>query len=181
MTKENVDAHADARRRLMWAGLVASLAVLFGGKAQAKDKKAETPPDVQRLIDIEDIRQLKHKYFATTDAKDFTALRALYTDDATFGAGGLDSPEAFIKFLSSPERATRKTKHHGHNALITFTSATEAEGVWDYEAWTWQMRADGTLEEKAVRHNWGQYLDSYRKTPAGWRMTRMNGTLTHQG
>jgi ketosteroid isomerase-like protein len=149
--------------------------------------KAEAFGAVERLAALEEIRQLKHRYFTATDGKDWATLRGVYTDDATFSTGtptaggpALDGIDAFIRFLSSPERAKRQTKHHGHNDLITLTSPTEAEGSWDYEAVTWQIGADGKLEDQPVPHTWGKYNDHYRKTPAGWRIAHMSATTLHK-
>jgi hypothetical protein len=48
-----------------------------------------TDPAIRQLLDIEAIKQLKHRYFRLMDAKDWLALSAMFTDDAQifFGRG----------------------------------------------------------------------------------------------
>jgi hypothetical protein len=41
---------------------------------------------VARLIAIEEIKQLKARYFRCMDTKDFVGLRTVFADDATFDA-----------------------------------------------------------------------------------------------
>ena len=44
---------------------------------------------VTRLIAIEEIKQLKARYFRCMDTKDYTGLRAVFADDAVFDATGV--------------------------------------------------------------------------------------------
>ena len=41
-----------------------------------------TDPALQQLLDIEAIKQLKHRYFRLMDAKAWDELAAMFTDDA---------------------------------------------------------------------------------------------------
>ncbi|MCV7029321.1 nuclear transport factor 2 family protein [Mycobacterium sherrisii] len=88
------------------------------------------------LLAIESIKQLKARYCRYLDTKDWTAWRALFTDDFvsdTSGAGGklITGADAFVAFTrKNIGRPAQVTAHQVHAPEIDLTSATTARGVW---------------------------------------------------
>ncbi len=139
---------------------------------------------VARLIAIEEIKQLKARYFRLMDSKDFKALRAIFADDATFDARtslsldgqgesgrsaesnnwvyhGGDVIAAFIEGAVG----TSRTVHHGHCHEIEILSETEARGVIAMEDQIW----DGTGTTLTL-HGMGHYHETYTKADGTWRI-----------
>ncbi|MFN4136379.1 MAG: nuclear transport factor 2 family protein [Novosphingobium sp.] len=132
---------------------------------------------VARLIAIEEIRQLKARYFRCMDTKDFAGLRKVFADDAVFDAAcslsiepaadaenwvhsGGDAIAAFVESAV----AALTTVHHGHCHEIELLSPAEARGVIAMEDQIWD--ADGAL----FLHGMGHYHETYRKEADGWKI-----------
>src|SRR5262245_58497377 len=112
---------------------------------------AETPeaqPDtvtalVQQLVDIEEITQLKARYFRAGDTKDWDLFaNEVLAEDAHFDMEGtlVDGRDAIVAFV---EKAIRHatTVHHGHTREIAITGPSTATGVWAmYDYVRWQKR-----------------------------------------
>jgi hypothetical protein len=116
---------------------------------------------------LEAIKQLKYAYFRTLDLKEFEALGALLTEDATSsyedGKTVLEGREAIVRWLSSVLGDPGiVTEHHGHHPEITWRSDTEAEGVWYLQDRVIVPAADVEIAGTAF------YADRYRLTDAGW-------------
>src|SRR5262245_49360614 len=88
-----------------------------------------TPADaVQRLLDLEAIKQLKARYFRLMDCKQWGEMRGLFTDDATIEAAvRFGGPDDFIARVSATLDPCR-TVHHGHMPEIVFTGPDSARG-----------------------------------------------------
>lgn len=137
----------------------------------------------ERLLAIEQIKQLKARYFRYMDTKDWAGLREVFCDDAMFdpraslnldGAGdgpgaesndwvyhGGDGITQFVRDAVS----TRRTVHHGHCNEIEILSETEAQGVIAMEDKVWDL-ADGT----PILHGSGHYHETYRHENGAWRI-----------
>jgi uncharacterized protein (TIGR02246 family) len=133
------------------------------------------------MDDVEQIKQLKARYFRTMDTKDWDGMRRVFTDDVEMdttdsGGGVMVGADDFMAFL----RATLDgvvTVHHGHMPEITVTSPTEATGIWALED---LLRfPDGT-----ELRGYGHYHERYRKELDGeWRiaasrLTRLRMDIT---
>lgn len=131
-----------------------------------------------QLLAIEQIKQLKARYFRCMDTKDWAGLRAVFCDDAEFdartslsldGSGdcadwvyrGGDVIADFIRDATTPSR----TVHHGHCHEIEILSATEARGVIAMEDQIWDIASGAP-----VLHGAGHYHETYRKEADGWRI-----------
>lgn len=128
---------------------------------------------VERLAAIEEIKQLKARYFRLIDTKDWVAFRDLFTDDCRHYYIPTDGPETFSTneeyFPMMEATLTRGvTTHHGHTPEITLTRPTEAEGIWamfDY------VQVDAPHGRVSLM-GYGHYHETYRKCDDGkWRMT----------
>ena len=101
----------------------------------------EDQPAIQRLLSIEQIKQLKARYFRLMDQKLWDEWGRVFARDAV-----LDVPEAnaiqhgreaIVAFVSSALTGAR-TVHHGHMPEIEITGPDSARGAWamfDYVEW----------------------------------------------
>ena len=132
---------------------------------------ADLATRVNVLWDIEQIKQLKARYFRLTDSRDWVGVRGLFTDDCTFtspGTVGVDGPDAFVQRVE--ELITPGVSvHHGHMPEITIHDSSHASGIWAmYDYLELEGRPD-----RAGSHGYGHYLESYRKDEGhGWRISR---------
>jgi hypothetical protein len=133
--------------------------------------------EIERLTAMEEIRQLKARYFRSMDTKDWTGLEAVFSDTAELdmrGEAADKSKAATALVVGAPNimafirNAVLElvTVHHGHMPEIEITSPTQARGIWAMEdILKWP-------EGAAVKtlHGYGHYHETYRKTDAGWRI-----------
>src|SRR5215218_3696104 len=102
------------------------------------------------MDDVDEIRQLKARYFRTLDTKDWDGFRRVFTDDVvidTTESGGelIEGADAFLSYLGDVLSGTT-TVHQGHMPEITLTSETTAIGIWalhDIVIWPGGTRLDG--------------------------------------
>lgn len=143
---------------------------------------------VERLLAIEEIRQLKSRYFRFMDRKDWGGLATVFTDDAIFdartansvsshadeGAGAASNDWlyeggatilAFIREVVTP----LVTVHHGHGHEVELLSETEARGIIAMEDMIWHGTGS---PDTLVLHGYGHYEEEYRKTGGQWRIRR---------
>jgi hypothetical protein len=139
-----------------------------------------------QLLAIEQIKQVKARYFRSIDTKDIALLRTVFTDDATFdvrcsvtlepdpeGRGyqeGGDAITAFIAAAIAPNRCV----HHGHCHEIEVLSETEARGVIAMEDMVY-LEADQSL----IFHGMGHYHETYRKVDGQWRIHTLRLSRVH--
>src|SRR5580700_4882070 len=86
--------------------------------------------DLARLIDREESKQLKARYFRGLDLKDWALWADVFTEDAHIEADGypFDGPEAIIAAMKVSLDGVR-TVHHGFMPEITITGPDEATGI----------------------------------------------------
>ena len=142
---------------------------------------------LERLIAIEDIKQLNARYWQGLDTKDPAVLRSVFTDDAVidFRAEHFTAenwpettppPDEFVpKALA--RLAIFDTAHQGHTLQVEFRSDSEADGVWPMEDYLWTKNPEEA--GFACIHGHGYYFDSYRKTAEGWRISAMRLQRIH--
>jgi SnoaL-like domain len=128
--------------------------------------------------DVEEIRQLKARYFRTMDTKDWAAFAALFTPQAvvdTTAAGGerVVGIERLVNDHLRPVHADTITVHHGHMPEIEFTSTTTATGVWAMQGWVW-WKSGRSLQ------NFGHYHDTYEFIDSKWMITSVTLTTLHE-
>jgi hypothetical protein len=122
--------------------------------------------DARTLVHIENIKQLKARYFRFVDSKQWDALRDVFTDDLQFyfesAVPATDSADSFVAFISE-RLATAVSVHHGHMPEITLTSWESATGIW--AMYDYVQTDDGGVGY----HGYGHYHESYVKVPdRGW-------------
>lgn len=120
------------------------------------------------LVAIEQIRQLKARYFHRMDQKSWDDWADCFCEEVVVdttqeGSPLLEGRQAFRDFLV-PLLQDVRTVHHGHASEIRLTGPDSAEGTWSMEDHLWWP--DG-------RHLWGTgfYFERYRRDPDGvWRI-----------
>ncbi|MDX3641720.1 nuclear transport factor 2 family protein [Streptomyces sp. MB09-02B] len=85
---------------------------------------------LQRLEDIESLRQLKAKYTWLLDHKQWDEWADCFSPDFTFETGGNQLPlDTFVSVVSNNLQPL-VTSHQLHQFKVEITSATTATGVW---------------------------------------------------
>jgi SnoaL-like domain len=117
------------------------------------------------LVEIEAIKQLKARYCRLLDTKDWTAWRAIFTDDFhsdTSESGGkvIDGADEFVAFTRKSLR-NQPTVHQVHAPEIEVTSPTTARGVWALE--------DVVRFGPGVNlRGYGHYEETYERVDGRW-------------
>jgi hypothetical protein len=124
----------------------------------------------QQLWDIEQIKQLKARYFRLIDTKDWDAWRDLFTEDCVhhLPAELNAPPQTNAEYLELVPRqlAAAFTTHHGHMPEITLLGPAEASGVW--AMFDYVLYPDRPTGIKG----YGHYHETYRKCDDGkWRIS----------
>lgn len=138
--------------------------------------------DIARLIAIEEIKQLKARYFRLMDTRDFDGMAMVFCRDALFdcseGFGflpvggkwqgeigpitrGRDAIMAWIRAAF----ANQTSAHHGHCHEVTIDSATEAHGIIAMEDYI-----RGLDRVTKIVHAAGHYHERYRFEDGAWRI-----------
>lgn len=126
---------------------------------------------VRELVDRQAITDLIHRYCECFDRNDPDGVAALFTPDAVVDYNP-DTPDIIgadiARTIAIGLRDTfAATSHHVSNVLITFEGPDDARSVCYVDAWhRYRSGApDGYL--------WGRYVNRYRRTSAGWRITSL--------
>jgi len=155
----------------------------------------------EQILAIEEIKQLKARYFRCMDKKDWAGFLAVFTPDAIINCteaftptdhagapmevGGAAppplNPELYdtdiVKFVAnlSAMLGPVSTVHHGHMPEIKLTSPTTASGTWSMED---MLRFPPEAPGSAARlmHGYGHYEETYERLPAGWRIKTLKLT-----
>lgn len=123
--------------------------------------------DPSRLADLEEIKQLKARYFRLMDTKQWNAWGEVFTEDCSMrngppGADAVCGRDAIVAYVRRMIDAV-VTVHHGHMPEITFTGPDSASGIW---AMFDQLRGPGFELD-----GWGHYHEEYRRCADGrWRI-----------
>ena len=127
---------------------------------------------LQRLLDVEEIQQLKARYFRCMDTKDWDGFGTVLTADAVMDADGYvgEGRDEIVAFLRRVLDGV-VTTHHGHTPEITITGPDTATGVWamfDY------LTFPG--DPPPGFRGYGHYHEEYVREPGGWRIHRVRLT-----
>jgi hypothetical protein len=128
--------------------------------------------ELQHLVDIEAIKQLKARYFRLMDLKRWDDWGMVFATDCV-----MEVPEADIVNTGRQEIVTSvsgalvgaRTCHHGHMPEIEIMGDGAARGIWamfDYVEWAEQ---DGT---RVGLQGYGHYREEYTREDGEWRIAR---------
>lgn len=142
-------------------------------------EKGVTVNAIERLMAIEDIKQLKARYCRAIDEDRLPDWRDIFTADAVILTPEIQERprivgiEQILKFVESALAGTTRV-HHLHAPEITIVSDEEATGIWSLEDnLYWKSEMPNMFGAKRHFRGFGHYRERYRKTPAGWRITEM--------
>jgi hypothetical protein len=151
--------------------------------------------DLQRLLAMEDIRQLKARYYRCMDTKDWDGLAKVFAPNAVFDLREVDSVRHPLTGMWDPpytgedsvyrghaavvkmirDAVSRLiTVHHGHMGEIEITSAATARGIWAME----DIIRNAPGEKRVWMQGFGHYHETYVRLDTGWaiettRITRL--------
>jgi hypothetical protein len=128
---------------------------------------------LQRLLDLEELKQLKARYFRALDTKDWDAFGDVFAREAV-----LEVPEAEMVVNGraaivegvSGALVGATTVHHGHMPELELTGADTARGTWamfDYVEWP----APGGGAGLGLQ-GYGHYREEYVREDGRWRIAR---------
>ncbi len=141
-----------------------------------------------RLIAIEDIRQLKARYFRAVDTRDYAMMGQTFCRDALFdfsecmtvhplggepvGPAGpvIEGRDAIMAWIEASMRDFTSC-HHGHCHEVTIDSESEAHGVI---AMTDEIRDAGRTRRLLSAS--GHYWERYRFEDGAWRIAQIRLT-----
>ena len=130
----------------------------------------ELRADIQRLMDIEAIKQLKHAYFRCLDTGNFRELEGLLHDDVIVDfVGGnyewkLAGKEEYIASVRKAFTREAVGHHNGHHPEIQILSESEATGIWYLADHMW------ILTHKFHTQGTAMYWDRYVKADGSWKI-----------
>tara|TARA_B100000965_G_scaffold120403_1_gene99356 strand:- start:30 stop:515 length:486 start_codon:yes stop_codon:yes gene_type:complete len=123
---------------------------------------------LQKLIDIEEIKNLKHRYFRAIDMADFDLLDNVFADNITIDyrggtyrweSEGKDTIKESLKHAFHNQAASMHTAHHPEIKII---SETEAIGKWYLQDIFYNFDMDSVTQGTAL------YEDKYIKLDNNW-------------
>lgn len=139
--------------------------------------------EIDRLTAIEEIKQLKARYFRFMDTKRWDDFAALFADEATmdmraevvslasvglkleFGDLVWSGPRDIAAKVAAALEITRSV-HHGHTPEITIESPVSATGIWAMEDLIFYPPGSPFPGFQA----YGHYHDRYVIQHGGWRI-----------
>jgi hypothetical protein len=129
---------------------------------------------VARLAAIEEIKQLKAKYFYGFDHQDWEFWR----NEVWAPQGRLEVPEmnanieprdVMIDWVIA-QAADQVSVHHGHMPIIEITSDTTAMGIWAMEDRIYRSKEHPLNGDTHFVIGFGHYHETYVKLDVGWRI-----------
>ncbi len=140
--------------------------------------------DSQASTDLEEIQQLKARYFRLMDQKQWNEWRECFTEDV---AAVYEGPPRLNKG-DDPERIALKGRaelvegvrgllrnvisvHQGFMPELALTSSTTATGVW--------AMFDYLRLPRCTFKGWGHYHEEYVKQDGQWRIKKIHLTRLH--
>lgn len=133
----------------------------------------------EELLAIEQIKQLKARYFRLMDTKQWEELGSVFSSEAELDvrqdageeAGRVRGRDRIVKAIRTAVGAAR-TVHHGHMPEIELTGPDSARGTWsmyDYVEWPSETGRRGF-------HGFGHYEETYRFEDGAWRIVTLRLT-----
>ena len=125
---------------------------------------------IQWLYDVEQIKQLKHRYCGFCDENyNPEGISALFTEDGIWEGGTFGRAHgraAIYEFFSNVSKQVSFANHYVTNAIIDI-NGDSAAGRWDL----WQPMVMG--EKHTALWLVAKYKDSFVRSNAGWSIQRI--------
>ncbi|MCY4425791.1 MAG: nuclear transport factor 2 family protein [Halieaceae bacterium] len=128
----------------------------------------ELRADIQRLMDMEAIRQLKHSYFRCIDTANLEELATLFHEDVLvhFVGGNyewkLQGKQEYVDSIGASFSNQSVGHHNGHQPEIQILSKTEATAIWYLADNMWILNHGAFTTGTAI------YWDRYIKEDGRW-------------
>jgi SnoaL-like domain len=136
--------------------------------------------DAEHILAIEEIKQVKARYFRCMDTKDWAGFEAVFAADVTvdytppggnpaeWSASGASNVVAFVRKVVEPAI----TVHHGHMPEVEVTSANTARAIFAMEDLIWWPEGS----RRKTLHGWGHYHESFEKIGGQWKIKSLQLT-----
>ena len=130
--------------------------------------------DIQRLMDIEAIKQLKHAYFRCVDTANLEELATLFHEDVEvhFKGGGyewnLKGRQEYVDNIGMAFSREAVGQHNAHHPEIQILSETAATGMWYLADNMW------ILNHNVLTTGTALYWDRYEKVNGKWLIRETN-------
>ena len=134
--------------------------------------------DLDRLLAVQAIEDLKARRDHAVDTKDWDAYLALHAPEHESRNDGFDhwrSAQQMIEAVRSLLGPDKASVHHSHTADISFQTPTRATGIWPME--------DNIFWKEGRQEHWlhglGFYHETYEKRDGTWLFTSRRLKRTH--
>ncbi len=134
----------------------------------------ELRKDIQRLMDMEAIRQLKYAYFRCVDTANLEELATLFHEDVTVHfVGGtyewkVQGRQDYVNNIGASFSSEAVGQHNAHHPEIQMLSETEATAIWYLEDNMWILNHNARTRGTAL------YWDRYLKVDGKWLIKDTN-------
>lgn len=130
---------------------------------------------VRQLVDVEEIKKLKSRYFRYVDLHWWPELRELFADDAVFEIDeSTTTPATADEFVTAVGKhlGQAMSVHHGHMPEIDIIDTRNARGIWAM----YDLVEPGRDSGYPLLTGYGHYTEDYRKINGEWRIARLRLT-----
>ncbi len=130
----------------------------------------ELRKDIQRLMDVEAIKQLKYAYFRCVDTANLEELGTLFHEDVAvhFHGGNyewkLRGREEYVANIGKSFTSEAIGHHNAHHPEIQILSETEATALWYLADTMWILNHNSRTQGTAL------YSDRYLKVDGKWQI-----------
>lgn len=139
--------------------------------------------EIEKLAAIEEIKQLKAKYFLGFDTQDWDMWRdEVWAPEARLEVVEMNrviEPRDKLLEWIKVQVADQVSVHHGHTPLIDITSDTTATGLWAMEDRIYRSKEHPLNGDTAFVLGFGHYHETYVKLDCGWRIRSTRLTRLH--
>ena len=140
----------------------------FGGSKGCSSLIMES--DMNELLEIEQIKQLKARYLRGLDTNDWDTFAGSMTEDCRgrYNGGKLsfDSREEIVAFMRDNLSGDKVlTLHQGHQPEVEIIDESHARGTWYLQDLVIHLEAGIRLYGSAI------YRDVYRKINGDWKIS----------
>jgi hypothetical protein len=130
--------------------------------------------EIERLVAIEEIKQLKARYFYHFDHQNWDKWRdEVWAPDARLEVPEMNSNieprDKMIEWVIA-QSADQVSVHHGHMPIIDITSDTTATGIWAMEDRIYRSKEHPLNGDTSFVLGFGHYHETYVKLDVGWRI-----------
>jgi hypothetical protein len=177
MIKQDSGTPSAWRSRVVGAAAAATLLVGGGAGATAwasqpastahhpaRTTAARNAATLQRLADVEEIRQVKARYFRYLDSKQWSKLAALFTAHPTIDVGAKYSSGKELAEKTAALLGDAPTAHQGFLPEIE-VRGNHASAIWAMEDYV--SFPPGSSYKNGF-HGYGQYHDTYQRINGHW-------------